>query len=108
MQRIHKNKIKGVSDSLTEKLIELIIVHKPVKKIVVYGSRATNDYRKTSDIDIAIIDENWSHSDISLVHFNLEEDLSTPLTIDLVNYYNVSKETMKDAINQGIVLYESN
>ena len=108
MQRIRKNKINGVPDSLTEKLIELIIAHKPVKKIVVYGSRATNDYRKTSDIDIAIVDENWSHSDISLVHFNLEEELSTPLTIDLVNYYNVSKPSMKDAINKGIVLYESN
>ena len=108
MQRIHKNKINGIPDSLTEKLIELIIVHKPVKKIVVYGSRATDNYRKTSGIDIAIVDENWSHSDISLVHFNLEEELPTPLTIDLVNHYDVSKQSMKDVINKGIVLYESN
>ena len=107
VQRIHKNKIKGVPASLTEKLIELIIAHKPVKKIVVYGSRATSDYRKTSDIDIAIVDENWTSSDISLVHFNLEEELSIPLKIDLVNFYNVSKQSMKDAINKGITLYES-
>ena len=102
-----ENKINGVPDSLTEELIKSIIAHKPVKKIVVYGSRATSNYRKTSDIDIAIVDENWSHSDISLVHFNLEEDLFTPLTIDLVNFYNVSKQSMKDAINKGITLYES-
>lgn len=103
----NENKINGVPDKLTEEIVNLIISHKPVKKIVVYGSRATNDYRKTSDIDIAVVDENWTHSDISLVHSNLEEDLSTPLTIDLVNYYNVSKQSMKDAINQGVTLYES-
>ena len=107
MQRIHKNKINGVPDSLTDKLIELIIVHKPVKKIVVYGSRATDNYRKTSDIDIAVVDENWDSSDMSLIRFNLEEDLSTPLKIDLVNFYNVSKQSMKDAIDKGITLYES-
>jgi predicted nucleotidyltransferase len=107
VSRIHKNKINGVPDSLTEELIKLIIAHKPVKRIVLYGSRATNNFRKTSDIDIAIVDENWVHDDISLVHFNLEEDLSTPLKIDLVNFYNVSKQSMKDAISKGITLYES-
>ena len=107
MEQIHKSKINGVPDSLTKELIKLIITHRPVKKIVLYGSRATDNYRKTSDIDIAIVDENWTHSDISLVHFNLEEELSTPLTIDLVNYYNVFKQSMKDSINKGVTLYES-
>ena len=102
-----ENKINGVPDSLTEELIKSIIAHKPVKKIVVYGSRATDNYRKTSDIDIAIVDESWDSGDISLVHFNLEEELSTPLTIDLVSFYNVYKESMQDAINKGLVLYES-
>ena len=102
-----ENKINGVPDSLTEELIKLIIAHKPVKKIVVYGSRATNNYRKTSDIDIAIVDKNWDSSDMSLARFNLEEELSTPLTIDLVNYYNIHKKSMQDAINRGLVLYES-
>lgn len=106
MERLYKNKIRGVPDSLTEKLIRTIIDHKPVKKIVLYGSRATENYRKTSDIDIAIIDENWNYNDMSLVRFNLEEDLSTPLTIDLVNYYNVHKKSMQDAIDKGVVLYE--
>ncbi len=85
----------------------MIIAHKPVKKIVLYGSRATNNYRKTSDIDVAVVDENWTSDDLSLVHFNLEEDLSTPLKIDLVNFYNVHKQSMRDAINKGITLYES-
>ena len=85
----------------------MITSHKPVKKIVLYGSRATDNYRKTSDIDIAIVDQDWDAGDISLVHFNLEEDLSTPLVIDLVNYYNVHKQSMRDAINKGITLYES-
>lgn len=102
-----KSKINGVPDSITEELIKRILDRKPVKKIVLYGSRATNDYRKTSDIDIAVVDESWTHSDIALVHSNLEEELLTPLTIDLVNFYNVSKESMKDAINKGITLYES-
>ena len=102
-----KNKINGIPEEISKKLIEMIVAHKPVKKIVIYGSRATNNYRKTSDIDIAIVDESWNSSDMSLARFNLEEDLSTPLTIDLVNFYNVHKESMRDAINRGLVLYES-
>lgn len=102
-----KNKINGVPEEITKELIKIIISHKPVKKVIVYGSRATNKYRKTSDIDIAIIDENWTPDDVSLVHSDLEEDLSTPLTIDLVSFYNVSKQSMKDAITKGITLYES-
>lgn len=92
---------------MTEKLIQLILSYKPVKKIVLYGSRATSNYRKTSDIDIAIIDKTWNSGDINLVHFDLEEDLSTPLTIDLVNFYNVHKKSMRDAINKGTTIYES-
>ena len=104
---MNKNIINGVPEEISKELIKVITLHKPVKKIVLFGSRATNDYRKTSDIDIAIVDDSWNSSDMSLVRFNLEEELSTPLTIDLVNYYNVHKKSMQDAINRGLVLYES-
>ena len=101
------NTINGVPEKISKELIKIITSYKPVKKIVLFGSRIGNKYRKTSDIDIAIIDESWTSSDINLVHFNLEEELSTPLKIDLVNFYNVYKQSLKEAISKGIILYES-
>ena len=94
-------------DGLTEELKKLILSRKPAKKIILFGSRATDDFRKTSDIDIAIVDKTWTDTDIAIVHSDIEEYLPTPLKFDLVNFYAITKESLKEAVLNGIVLYES-
>ncbi len=100
-------KINGVVEGLREQLLDIILTHKPVKKIILYGSRATENFRNTSDIDLAIIDDKWTDRDIAITHNNLEEDLFTPLKLDLVHFDNIKKDGLKNAILNGVVLYES-
>ena len=103
----HSN-VNGLNKELHRQILDKILSYKDVEKIVLYGSRATDTFRKTSDIDIAVFAENWTSRDIALVHDSLEENVKTPLKIDLVNFYAITKESLKENIlKQGVILYES-
>ena len=94
--------------SLAQQIVRIILVQKEARKILLFGSRARGDARQTSDIDLAIVDERWSDTDINLAKNALEEELKTPLKIDLLNLYTLAKPRLKQTIlKEGLVLYES-
>ena len=70
--------------------------------IIIFGSRARGDYKKTSDIDIAIDCED----DIGFPSEILEEDIPTLLKFNVVHLRKVNKELRKEIIKEGIVIYE--
>jgi predicted nucleotidyltransferase len=88
-------------------IVKKITSYKNARKIVLFGSRARDENRPESDIDVAIIDPDWTRRDIALVHDRLEEEVRTPLKIDLLAYHLVSKEELRSRIlAEGKVLYE--
>ena len=48
------SKIKALNEKLLSQMVELILKYKKPEKIVVFGSRANDDFKDTSDIDIDI------------------------------------------------------
>lgn len=48
------SKLKGLNEELLSQIVKLILKYKRPEKIVVFGSRANDDFKDTSDIDIAI------------------------------------------------------
>ncbi len=73
-----------------------------IEKVILFGSRARGDYRKTSDIDLAI-------SGGRIAHFqaDIEEEVSTLLSFDIVNMDGSVQEELVDSIKrEGKVLYE--
>lgn len=104
---MNNNKL-GLNQELCKQLLDSILSYKKVEKVVIYGSRARDNFTKTSDIDIAIFANDWTDKDINLTKDLLEENIKTPLKIDLVNFYAITKETLKENIlNNGITIYES-
>jgi len=102
------NTINGVSASVAQQIEREILAFKRPEKIVIFGSRATGDFKNTSDIDIAVFAESWSDKDINLVKNRLDERVKTPLKFDLVNFYAVSKERLrKNILENGRTIYES-
>jgi predicted nucleotidyltransferase len=88
-------------------IVKLILRYRHPEKIVIFGSRTNGSARLTSDIDIAIFGKDWSDADISLVKNDLEEYVKTPLKFDVLNFYTLTKESLKKAILQeGRVIYE--
>ena len=73
-----------------------------MEKVILFGSRARGDYRKTSDIDLAV-------SGGRIAHFqaDIEEEVSTLLSFDIVNMDGSVQEELVDSIKrEGKVLYE--
>lgn len=97
---------------LDSKLFNLIIQKirnfKPVRKIVLYGSRATGDYKETSDIDLAIFADLWNEQDIHHLKALLNEEIPTALKFDVVLFEKINKLQLRnDILNEGKILYES-
>lgn len=71
-------------------------------KVILFGSRARGDYKRVSDIDLAVIG-----GDIARFSLDVEEETSTLLKYDIVD---LSKPVQKDLIasikTEGVVLYE--
>ena len=101
------NKIKGINESLLPQIVGLILKYKKPEKIVIFGSRASDNFEDTSDIDIAIIGKDWTNKDINIIKYNLDEFIKTPLKFDLLNFHKIGKTKLKENIlREGRVIYD--
>ena len=73
-----------------------------VKKVLLFGSRARGDFKRTSDIDLAALGGN-----IDRFALDVKEDTSTLLKYDIVNLDRDMQDELREAIyREGIVIYE--
>ena len=99
-------RIKTTDKKIFDDILKLILSYKKPEKIVIFGSRANDNFKETSDIDIAIFASDWSDTDINIVKSGLEDSIKTPLKIDLVNFYALKKKSLKENIlKEGKILY---
>ncbi len=73
-----------------------------LNKVVLFGSRARGDFKRLSDIDLAISGGNGDHFALEV-----DEETSTLLRYDIVNLDNSVQEELLESIDrEGIVIYE--
>lgn len=74
-----------------------------VKKVILFGSRARGDFRKKSDIDLAVEGGNFARFCL-----DVEEETATLLQFDFVNLDRELSQDLLDEIQlEGRILYES-
>ena len=96
----------GLNDSIINNIKKILYKYNEIEKALIFGSRARGDYKKTSDIDIAIFANNMTSTRLNLLR-NDFDDLDIIYTIDVVDFYRTSKEELKNGIiSQGIVIFE--
>jgi predicted nucleotidyltransferase len=69
----------------------------PQAKIFIFGSRAKENNRKFSDIDIAIKDSKINSQKLAKTRFELEES-NLPYKVDLVDYDELDEKILEKAI----------
>ena len=75
------------------------------KKIVLFGSRAKGDFRKGSDIDLALFSTNLLHDELIKIKANVNE-LSIPYTIDILDFNKIKNEDLKEHILRiGVAIF---
>jgi predicted nucleotidyltransferase len=73
-----------------------------VKKVILFGSRARGDFKRTSDIDIAA-----EGGEFARFALDVDEETSTLLKFDIVDMErNIQKELRDSIEKEGIVIYE--
>lgn len=73
-----------------------------VTRVVLYGSRARGDFKRTSDIDLAV-----EGGDFERFALDVNEDTSTLLEYDIINLNRAMQEELRESIRkEGIAIYE--
>lgn len=73
-----------------------------VDKVLLFGSRARGDFKRTSDIDLAV-----AGGDLLRFALDVEEETSTLLEFDIVDLDRCMQQELRDSIDkEGRVIYE--
>lgn len=89
------------------KMITRVLEYFPeIEEALIFGSRAIGNYRRGSDVDIALKGNELQHITINKVSFMLNEETPLPYRFDVLNYNTLSSADLKNHIDtQGIVFY---
>jgi hypothetical protein len=96
----------GISKRFMNELQSYCFKNHQIEKVLLFGSRARGDYRRSSDIDLAVFTKGISHTEQNLIEQAINE-MPTPLKIDVVFMDRITKEKMiSNIIKEGVVIYE--
>lgn len=91
----------GINERVLNEIIALAKENK-IEKLILFGSRARGDYRRTSDIDLAV-----SGGNVAKFALELDEDVYTLLKFDVVDLERSVQPALIESIQrEGKILYE--
>ncbi|MCL2095447.1 MAG: nucleotidyltransferase domain-containing protein [Oscillospiraceae bacterium] len=95
----------GLPENVLESIIKVMRYNEKISKAVVYGSRAKGNYRRYSDIDIAL----FGGLDFIEAHRVYEQldILPTPYKFDVAAYDCIKNKNLKEHIDRiGVTIYQ--
>ena len=103
-----------MSDLATESGLELSVIEKirgvfagypQIERVLLYGSRAKGDYRPGSDIDLTIVGDQLTMSELIQIENELDE-LLLPYKIDLSLLHKIESRELIDHIRRVGVVFD--
>ena len=96
----------GLSEKSLQKIYDVFDRYPEVEEVVLYGSRARDDYKNGSDIDLTLRGGNTlTHKTLSKIANDLDDQL-LPYTIDLSIYSNLKNQDIINQIDRfGVTFY---
>ena len=96
----------GLSNKTFSILHSIFVKYPGIKQAILYGSRAKGNYRRGSDIDLALkTDDSFTRRDLLHIAGDFD-DSDMPYFVDVIVYDKISNLDLKDHINRvGKVLY---
>jgi len=98
----------GISQESSTKLINLFKKTNNLTEVKLYGSRALGTYKEGSDIDISIMDNEFSTDDLLQLSNNID-DLLIPYKVDISIFKKLDNvDLIKHINNHGVTFYKKN
>lgn len=80
-------------------IVEAASKYTEIKEIILFGSRAMGNYKKGSDVDIALIGEKVDGKTVRRLSDDLNEEYPLPYFFDILNYNKISNEELREHID---------
>ncbi len=101
-------KSTGLSSSTVAKIQRVFSQHPEIETVYLYGSRAKGNYQSGSDIDLTVLGDALSLSQLLKIETELD-DLLLPYKIDLCLYRKIESTDLIDHIKRvGMKFYHNN
>lgn len=98
-----KNKY-GIEEEIYEEMLNIFKEISQINKVILFGSRAKNTYKPTSDIDLAV---ELTQDNKKLLLIRKLDEIRCALKFDVLNRKNIKNEQLiKDIEIQGITIYQ--
>jgi predicted nucleotidyltransferase len=95
----------GLKDEDLTVIKTVLTPYNSIEKAVIFGSRATGNYKQGSDVDIAIYAKDKNI--VSEISFALNEATLLPYHFDIIDYYSLTHQNLINQINEtGKVFYK--
>lgn len=95
----------GLTEDDLQSIISILRQEDSVNKAVVFGSRAIGNYKRGSDVDIAL-GEDLNRQILSSLSYKLNEETFMPYRFDLVNLNTITNEKLLAHIDRvGVPLF---
>ena len=97
--------IYGIKEEYWQKLSNLFASYPLIDAVILYGSRVKGTYKPFSDIDITLVGECLTHSDLLRI-MNDIDDLLLPYMFDISLFHALRNEELIEHIDRrGVVVY---
>lgn len=107
MKKNENTNMYGLSEKEYSEMFDIFNKCKNIDKVILYGSRAKGNYKKFSDVDITLIGNNLTLTDLYKIQDMLyESDL--PYMYDVSILSKITDNSLLDHIKRrGIVIFDS-
>ncbi len=95
----------GIYNKSFKLIVDTLLAFPEIKKAWIFGSRALGNYKKGSDIDIALEGENITFDIITTLYGILNEELLIPYECDLVDIKSCDNIELLCHIKQKGILF---
>ncbi len=80
-----------------------------IEEAVIFGSRAMGNYRRGSDVDIALFGEGVDMKIAQKVAWQLNEETLMPYRFDVLSFAEISNSELRNHILRvGLIVYSTN
>jgi len=99
----------GLLDRDIKYIKEAIKMYPEIDEVIIFGSRAMGNYKKGSDVDIALKGQNINRRTVTRLADDLNEKYPLPYFFDVINYNDILNEELKKHIdNIGKIIFKNN
>jgi len=96
----------GIYNKSFTRILESLKDFPEIEKAIIFGSRAMGNYKKGSDIDLAIVGDTITDQTKTRLSSILNQELPIPYFIDVLDYKSIAnKDLVKHIDTEGKVIY---